>query len=136
MTKVFVYGYMTKVCSSRMPAKGAREHEMFMWLAGGQGPDYRTPNEFRGKVLQGVLEEICVTGVKLLKAKGYSKLEKYVVEGRTIELAVGRYRFVGKKGVERKERKRDEKLRAYRRLADEVWKDEHEEYGNGDLEEM
>jgi len=26
MTKLFVYGYMTKVCSSRMPAKAAREN--------------------------------------------------------------------------------------------------------------
>jgi transposase len=136
MTKLFVYGYMTKVCSSRMPAKGAREHVLFMWLAGGQRPDFRTPNEFRGKLLQGVMEEICVTAVKMLKAKGYSKLENYFVDGTKIESAAGRYRFVWKKGVERNDRKRDEKLRAYIRLADEVWKDENEEYGNRDLEEM
>ena len=36
MTKLFVYGYMTKTCSSRMVAKAARENVMFMWLAGGQ----------------------------------------------------------------------------------------------------
>jgi transposase len=35
MTKVLVYGYMTKVCSSRMPAKAVRENVMFRWLAGG-----------------------------------------------------------------------------------------------------
>jgi transposase len=29
MTKLFVYGYMTKVCSSRMLAKAARENVMF-----------------------------------------------------------------------------------------------------------
>jgi transposase len=37
MTKLFVYGYMTKVCSSRMPAKAARENVMFMWPAGVSG---------------------------------------------------------------------------------------------------
>ncbi|GHT80157.1 hypothetical protein FACS1894130_10890 [Spirochaetia bacterium] len=38
MTKLFVYGYMTRVCSSRMLAKAVRENVMFMWLAGGQQP--------------------------------------------------------------------------------------------------
>jgi transposase len=30
MTKVFVYGYITKVCSSRMLAKAVRENVMYM----------------------------------------------------------------------------------------------------------
>jgi transposase len=38
MTKLLVYGYMTKVCSSRMLAKAVRENVLFMWLAGGQKP--------------------------------------------------------------------------------------------------
>jgi transposase len=33
MTNVFVYGYMTTVCSSRMPAKGVRETILSQWLA-------------------------------------------------------------------------------------------------------
>ena len=69
MTKLFVYGYMTKVCSSRMLAKAARENVMFMWLAGNQKPDFRTLNDFRGKLLKGVMEEIFVTAVKMLRAK-------------------------------------------------------------------
>ena len=66
MTKLFVYGYMTKICSSRMLAKATRENVMFMWLSGGQRPDFRTLNSFRGKVLRGVMEEIFVTSVKML----------------------------------------------------------------------
>ncbi|MDR2924241.1 MAG: transposase [Treponema sp.] len=53
MAKLFAYGYMTKVCSSRMPAKAARENVMFMWFAGNQKPDFRTLNDFRGKLLKG-----------------------------------------------------------------------------------
>ena len=90
MTKRFVYGYMTKVCSSRMPAKGVRENVLFRWLAGGQRPDLRTLNTFRGRLLKGVLEEIFVTAVKLLKAKGYIKRENYFVDGTKIESASGR----------------------------------------------
>jgi len=136
MTKLFVYGYMTKVCSSRMLAKAARENVMFMWLSGNQRPDFRTLNDFRGKLLKGVMEEIFVTAVKMLKAKGYIKLENYFVDGTRVESASGRYTFVWKKAVEKYDKKLDEKLRAYIRMADRVWEDENGEYGNHDLEEL
>jgi transposase len=109
MTKLFVYGYLTKVCSSRMPAKAARENVQFMWLVGGQRPDFRTLNEFRGRLLKEVMEEIFVTAVKLLKGKGYIKVEQYFVDGTKMESASRRYTLVWKKGVV----KQEEKLRAY-----------------------
>jgi transposase len=136
MTKLFVYGYMTKICSSRMLAKAVRENVMFMWLAGNQKPDFRTLNDFRGKLLKGVMEEVFVTAVKMLAAKGYIKLENYFVDGTKIESASGRYTFVWKKAVEKNEKKMDEKLRAYIRIAEKAWDDENGEYGNRDLEEL
>jgi len=136
MTKLFVYGYMTKVCSSRMLAKAVRENVMFMWLAGNQKPDFRTLNDFRGKLLKGVMEEIFVTAVKMLAAKGYIKLEHYFVDGTKIESASGRYTFVWKKTVEKNDKKLDEKLRAYIHMANEIWEDENGEYGDRDLEEL
>jgi transposase len=136
MTKLFVYGYMTKVCSSRMVAKAARENVMFMWLAGGQKPDFRTLNDFRGKLLKGVMEEVFVTAVKMLHSKGYIKLENYFVDGTKIESASGRYTFVWKRAVETNDKKLDEKLRSYIRMAEQVWDDENSEYGERDLEEL
>ena len=136
MTKIFVYGYMTKVCSSRMLAKAVRENVLFMWLAGSQKPDFRTLNEFRGKLLKGVMEEIFVTAVKMLNTKGYIKLENYFVDGTKIESASGRYTFVWKKAVEKNDQKLDVKLRAYINMAEQVWEDENSEYGNLDLEEL
>ena len=136
MIKLFVYGYLNKVCSSRMLAKAARENVMFMWLSGNQRPDFRTLNDFRGKLLKGVMEEIFVTAVKMLKSKGYIKLENYFVDGTKVESASGRYTFVWKKAVDNYDRKLDEKLRAYIRMAEQVWEDENGEYGNRDLEEL
>jgi transposase len=136
MTKLFVYGYMTKACSSRMPAKAVRENVMFMWLAGNQKPDFRMLNDFRGKLLKGVMEKIFVAAVKMPAAKGYIKLENYFVDGTKIESASGRYTFVWKKAVETNNKKLDEKLRAYIRMADEVWEEGNGEYGNRDLEEI
>jgi transposase len=136
MTKVFVYGYMTKVCSSRMLAKAVRENIMFRWMAGGQEPDFRALNEFRGKLLTGVMEDIFVTAVKMLKAKGYVKLEHYFVDGTKMESASGRYTCVWKKSIGKNDGKLDEKLRAYIGMIDEAWKDENDEYGERDLEEL
>jgi len=136
MTKLFVYGYLTKTCSSRMLAKAVRENVMFMWLAGNQKPDFRTLNDFRGKTLKGVMEEIFVTAVKMLAAKGYIKLEHYFEDGTKIESASGRYTFVWKKSVENNDRRLDEKLRAYIKAANAVWKEENDEYGDRDLEEL
>jgi len=136
MTKLFVYGYMTKVCSSRMLAKAVRENVMFMWLAGNQKPDFRTLNDFRGKLLKVVMEEVFVTAVKMLAAKGYIKLENYFVDGTKIESASGRYTFVWKKSVEKNDKKLDDKLRAYIKTAEQVWEDENGEYGDRDLEEL
>jgi transposase len=136
MTKLFVYGYMTKVCSSRMLAKAARENVMYMWLSGNQQPDFRTLNDFRGKLLKGVMEEIFVTAVKMLARKGYIKLENYFVDGTKIESASGRYTFVWKKAVEKHNKKLDEKLRAYIKMAEQAWEDENVEYGDRDLEEL
>jgi transposase len=136
MTKLFVYGYMTKVCSSRMLAKATRENVMFMWLSGGQKPDFRTLNSFRGNLLKGVMEEVFITCVKMLAAKRYIKLENYFVDGTKIESASGRYTFVWKKSVEKNDKKLDEKLRSYIKMAEQVWDDENNEYGNRDLEEL
>jgi transposase len=136
MTKVFVYGYLTKVCSSRMLAKALRENVFFMWLSGMQTPDFRTINYFRGNVLKEVMEEIFITAVKMLAAKGYVKYENYFVDGTKIESASGRYTYVWKKTIERHDEALDEKLREYVRLAEKVWDDENEEYGECDLEEL
>ena len=47
MLKVVVYGYVERVHSCREIAKAVSERIPFMWLAGGQRPDFRTINLFR-----------------------------------------------------------------------------------------
>jgi transposase len=136
MTKLFVYGYLNKTCSSRLLAKAARENVMYMWLSGNQRPDFRTLNNFRGKILKEVMEEIFVTSVKMLSAKGYIKLENYFVDGTKIESASGRYTYVWRKVIEKNDVSLDKKLREYIKLAEQIRKDENTEYGNNDLEEL
>ena len=53
MLKVLVYAYCEKVFTSRRIEKGLRENVNFMWLAGGNVPDFRTINRFCGVVMKG-----------------------------------------------------------------------------------
>jgi len=49
-----------------MLTKAACMNVMYMWLSGNQKPDFRTQNDFRGKLLKGEMEEIFVIAVKML----------------------------------------------------------------------
>jgi hypothetical protein len=111
-----------------MPTKGVREISMFRWLAGGQAPDFRTLNDFRGKLLTGVMEDIFVKAVKLLKAKGYIKGENYFLDGTKIESASG-----WKKSVEKNDRKLDDHLHASITMIDGHERMRTEKRGSGIL---
>ncbi len=47
LMKVLVYAYSQQIYSSRQIAKALRENVNFMWLSGGNRPDFRTINRFR-----------------------------------------------------------------------------------------
>ena len=47
MLKIMIYSYTQKVYSSRQIAKALRENINFMWISGGNKPDFRTINRFR-----------------------------------------------------------------------------------------
>ena len=47
MLKVMIFAYSQKTYSSRQIAKALRENINFIWLSGGNTPDFRTINRFR-----------------------------------------------------------------------------------------
>ena len=58
MLKVLVYAYVEWNYSSRGIAKALRENVNFMWLSGGNRPDFRTLNRFRGSRMKEVVGEV------------------------------------------------------------------------------
>ena len=49
LLKVIVYAYAEQIYSGRQIAKAVRENIPFMWISGGNRPDFRTINRFRGR---------------------------------------------------------------------------------------
>src|SRR5512143_1601093 len=85
MLKVLVYAYCQKIYTSRKIAAALRENIHFMWLSGGNTPDFRTINDFRGVRMKGVIGEVFGAVVEYLMGEGYVKMEELYVDGSKIE---------------------------------------------------
>lgn len=136
MLKVLVYAYTQRVYSSRQIAKAVRENVNYLWLSGGNQPDFRTINGFRGEKMRGVIEEVFTLVLELLVEEGYVKLENYFVDGTKIEANANRHKVVWAKSRGKYQGRLREKVKDLLKEIDAVNEAENEEYGDKDLEEM
>ena len=136
MLKVLVYAYAEKIFLSRRIAKGLRENVNFMWISGGNKPDFRTINLFRGETMKAAVREVFASVLELLVEGGYVKMENYFVDGTKVEANANPHKVVWAK----KTKKYKDRLRAQiMGLLDEIEKvnqAEEEAYGDEDLEEL
>ena len=51
-----------------------------MWLSGGNTPNFRTINRFRGKIMGEVIDEVFVEVLDYMNESSYIKLENYFIE--------------------------------------------------------
>jgi transposase len=94
MLKVLVYAYPQKVNSSRQIAKALRENVSFMWISGGNRPDFRTINRFRSSVMKEGIEAVFSEVLRYLIEEGYVTLEHYFLDGTKIEANANKYKWV------------------------------------------
>ena len=94
MLKVMIYSYSQKTYFFRMIAKALRENINFMWIAGGNKPDFRTINRLRLQ-MKDIIEDIFCKVVKLLIDKKYIKLQNYFLDGTKIEANANKYFLCG-----------------------------------------
>ncbi len=145
MLKVVTYAYTEKVFGSRRIAKGLRENVNFIWLAGGNQPDFRTINRFRGDVMKGEVREVFTGVLELLVEEGYVKLENYFacastagtsVDGTKVGADANLHKVVWAKKTEKYKARLREKINQLLDEIERVNEAEEAEYGDEDLEEM
>ena len=134
MLKVMIYSYTQKIYTSRQIAKALRENINFMWLAGGNKPDFRTINRFR-LLMKDIIEDIFYEVIKLLIDKKYISMQNYFLDGTKIEANANKYTFVWNKSVKNYDRKLDEKIKTHLREIDGIVAEENGIYLDEDLEE-
>jgi transposase len=136
MLKVLVYAYCQKMYTSRKIAAALRENIYFMWISGGQRPDFRTINGFRGERMKGLIGQVFSGVVEYLAAEEYVKLNDLFVDGSKIEADANKHKVVWAKRKERYEKRVQEQIQELLEQIEQVNKDEQAEYGERDLEEM
>jgi transposase len=136
LLKVMILAYSQKIYSSRRIAQAVRENVAFMWLAGGNSPDFRTFAGFRSGRLKQVIDRVFGATVGVLVDAGYIKLQNYFLDGTKIEADANKYSFVWKKSAEKYKARLEEQIRSVIAQIDRVNAEEDEACGDRDLSEI
>jgi Transposase DDE domain len=95
-----------------------------MWLAAMEQPDYRTINDFRGKRMKTMMDELYEAMILKLIEDNYISMEHYFLDGTKIEANANKYSFVWKKSMLRFEGKLKQKIQETLRFIEETAKSE------------
>jgi transposase len=136
MLKVLVYAYSQKIYASRRIAKAVREQMPFLWLSGGNQPDFRTLNAFRGSRMKGVIDEVFASVLEYLVETGHVKLEHYFVDGTKVEADANKHKVVWAKRKDTYQKRLRQQIGGLLEQIEQVNAAEDREYGEKDLEEV
>jgi len=128
MLKVIFYGYSHGTRSSRKISQACRENFVYMYLASGIRPDFRTINLFRKDnfdILKAIFKQI----VKLCYQLEMISFGTICLDGTKIKANASRHRIVQKDKLEQMMDKLDKEIEQMLEEADEVDAQEDEEYG-------
>jgi transposase len=110
MIKVIFYAYLSNIYSCRKIARALTENIHFMYLSGNSTPNFRTINEFRGKILKEKIKDLFAEVVKMLVQLGYISLDVQYIDGTKIEAKSNKYTFVWRGSVEKYKEKLELKI--------------------------
>ena len=110
MIKVLFYAYLSNTYSCRKIAKALTENIHFMYISGNSTPDFRTINDFRGKILKEHIKNLFAEIVKMLVEMGYISLDVQYIDGTKIEAKSNKYTFVWRGSVEKYKDKLEAKI--------------------------
>lgn len=136
MLKVIVYAYAEKIYFSRKIAKALRENVNFMGLSGGNQPDFRTINMFRGIVMKETVRAVFSKVLELLIEGGYIKMENYFVDGTKIGANANAHKVVWAKKTKHSKERLQEQIAVLLDEIEQVSEKENQEYEEADLEEL
>jgi len=136
MLKLVVYAYTDRIFSSRRIGKAARENVMYMWLCGGNTPDFMTINRFRSERMKDIIIDVFAEVVELLVKEKYIKLENYFLDGTKIQANANKNSWVWGKATKRYKEALREKCKKLFEEINKINEEENEEYGDNDLEEL
>ena len=136
MLKVIVYAYSQKIYSSRKIEKALWENIGFMWISGGNRPDFHTINNFRSETMKEAVRKVFAALLAFLVEEGYVKMENYFVDGTKVGANSNPHKVVWAKKSKRYKEKLQQQIEELLDEIERVNEEEHEAYGEENLEEL
>lgn len=136
MLKVIVYGYTQKIYSSRKIEKALWENIGFMWISGGNKPDFHTINNFRGATMKESVRKVFASMMEFLVEEGYVKMENYFTDGTKVGADSNPHKMVWAKKTQKYKEKLQKQIEELLNEIEGVNERENEEYGEKNLEEL
>ena len=118
LLKLYLYGYLNRIRSSRMLMRECRRNIELFYLLGGLKPDFRTIADFRKDNAQAIRNCFRAFGKLCVKLGLYNR-ELLAVDGTKIRAVNSKDNCYNQKVVEKKLAHIDEKLSAYLAALDE-----------------
>lgn len=126
LLRLYIYGYVNEVRSSRKLERETQRNVELMWLMGRLRPDHKTIADFRKDNLKGI-KKVCREFTQLCKRMGLLGGELVAVDGGKFRAVNSRERNYSRKKLERVEAKIDRKIEEYLKSLDEADAKEEEE---------
>lgn len=119
LLSLLIYGYATKVFSSRAIERATYDSVAFRFIAGNEHPDHDTIAAFRKRFL-GHIESLFVEVLKLARAMGMLKLGTVALDGTKVHANASRHRALSYGHARKIEKQLKREVKQLLRLAEQA----------------
>ena len=112
LLKLYIYGYLNRVQSSRRLEREAGRNVEVMWLLGRLGPDHKTIADFR-KDNGGAIKKVCARFVELCRRIGLLSKASVAIDGSKFKAVNNRDKNFTSAKVERRRKQLEESVSRY-----------------------
>lgn len=126
LLKLYLYGYLNRVRSSRRLERECHRNVEVMWLLGRLAPDFKTVADFRRRNTQAFVQ-VCRAFVRFCAQEQLLGAELIAIDGSKFQAASSKRRVVRAGSLEEESRRLDARIAQYLRSLDEADGQEREE---------
>lgn len=126
LLKLYLYGYLNRVRSSRRLERECHRNVEVMWLLGKLAPDFKTIAEFRRRNSQAFVQ-VCRAFVRFCAKAGLLGGELVAIDGSKFQAASSKRGVVTRKALAEESRRLEARIAQYLKSLDEGDREEREE---------
>src|SRR5499425_3855058 len=112
LLKLYIYGYLNQVQSSRRLEREAGRNVEVMWLLGRLAPDHKTIADFR-KNNGGAIKKVCARFVELCRRMGLLSKASVAIDGSKFKAVNNRDKNFTSAKIERRRKQLEESVSRY-----------------------